>query len=435
LPIKEDATFTARTPTTASPVPTRAVARQADGSTTRSTLNVYSPPARIEVEDDFFNHDSAVMMPDTRVGRREADPVRFQNGDQESLARLRHFHPDVHHTLTVDPPDPPAADDESRVGGLGVLAATYRFLALNPSFKLLLAGHCDTTGEDDYNFTLSERRAKNVLFLLQGDRRAWVKSALEHSQVEDQKRICKYAARERAWPCDPGVVDNHRDDALERALRAFRENYNRDFDRDIRVTGPAGEETWGAFFDVYMDDLATILDTTVPGLGTERAHLRFVDDQQKLIACGEKLPIEGPQRDDFRSEENRRVEVLFFRSSALPDLHCHAATKPFCMRSCGQNECGVYAPELFAFVPIDPAVLGVVRTGTLEEGKFEIVDSNHDLETLADKPDDKYTTRSTIRDVDSRRDPWAFLESFEEHDPDHEMHEVNPPESGSTEGA
>src|SRR5262249_27065750 len=181
MSINEDATFTARSPAVR-PVPTRAVARQADGEATRSTLNVNSPPARIEVEDAFFNHNSAVMMPDTTVGRRPAATVPFQAGDLEFLARLRHFHPAVHHAFTVDPPDPPAkAGDKDRVRGLGVLAATYRFLALNPNFKLLLAGHCDTTGEDDYNFMLSERRAKNVLFLLQGDRRAWVKSALEHS--------------------------------------------------------------------------------------------------------------------------------------------------------------------------------------------------------------------------------------------------------------
>ncbi len=424
MPIQEDATFTARPPAE-NAVPTRAVARQADGTTTRSTLNVNSPPARLEVEDDFFNHDSAVMMPDTTVGRRTAQTVAFQAGDLDDLARMKRFHPEVHHTFTVDPADPPARPDRDRVSGLGVLAATYRFLALNENFKLLLAGHCDTSGKDDYNFTLSQQRAKNVLFLLEGNRHSWIESALAHSQVEDQKRICKYAARERGWPCDPGVIDNVKDEALDRALRGLRESFNRDFKRNIPVTGPAGEETWGAFFDIYMDDLAIILDTTEGGLAQERAHLRFVDDQQKFIACGEKLPIDQPQRDEFRSEENRRVEVLFFASSALPDFHCHAASKPFCMRTCGRNECGVYAPGLFTFVPIDPGVLGVVRRGTLREGKFQIVDTDDDLSKLSDKPDEQYVTHVRVRDVDARRDPWAFLDSFMDLEPDHNFHEAS----------
>ena len=153
---------------------------------------------------------------------------------------------------------------------------------------------------------------------------------------------------------------------------------------------------------------------------------RFVDDQQKLIACGEKLPIDEPARNEFRSEENRRVEVLFFAESALPDFHCHAGAKPFCMRSCGRNECGVYAPGLFFFVPIDPGVLGVVRQGKLSEGKFQIVPTDDDLSKLADKPDETYTTRVRFRDVDASRDPWAFLDSFEEFDPGSKHHEVRP---------
>src|SRR6185436_2721908 len=93
---------------------------------------------------------------------------------------LQRFHPEVHKSFRVDPPDPENEPDH-HVNGLGVLAATYRFLALNPSFRL---------------------------FLLKGNRQSWVTIGLEHSQVEDQKRICKHAARERGWPCDPGPINN-----------------------------------------------------------------------------------------------------------------------------------------------------------------------------------------------------------------------------------
>jgi hypothetical protein len=383
------------------------VNRQVSDSDVHSTLNINSPPARIEVEDAFFNHNSAVMMPDTVVNRRPAATEAFHASDSEFMALLQRFHPEVHKSFRVDPPDPEGEPDR-HVSGLGVLAATYRFLALNPSFRLLLAGHCDTTGNDDYNFMLSEQRAKNVLFLLKGNRQSWVTIGLEHSQVEDQKRICKHAARERGWPCDPGPINNDADAQLTRALRSFRENFNRDFGRSIPLDGPAGPQTWGAFFDVYMDELAGILGSDVDGLDTHRAELRFVDDNHRFIACGEKLPIEASDRDGFRSEENRRVEILFFSTKALPDFNCHAGVHPFCMRSCTRNECG-----------------------TLSEGKFEIVDIDDDLGKLSDKPDEQYVTRVQIKDVDASRDPWAFLDSFMDLDPEHKQHETSPEDSGA----
>lgn len=196
------------------------VNRQVSGSAVRSTLNVSSPAARIEVEDAFFNHNSAVMMPDTVVNRRPAATERFQAADPALIDLMKRFHPKVHKSFTSDPPDP-EAQPRAEVSGLGVLAAAYRFLALNPSFQLLLAGHCDTTGQDDFNFSLSAKRAKSVLFLLEGNRDGWVKLALDHSQIEDQKRICRHAARERGWPCDPGPINNDADDALSRALQSL----------------------------------------------------------------------------------------------------------------------------------------------------------------------------------------------------------------------
>ena len=404
---------------------TATVTRQAAGTSVRNTLNLNSPAARIEVEDAYFNHNSAVMMPDTVINRRAAATQPFHAGDPEHMAGLQRFHPTVHTAFTVDPPDP-GGEPRREVNGLGVLAATYRFLALNPSFRLLLAGHCDTTGQDDFNFTLSEQRAKNVLLLLTGDRQGWIAIALAHSQVEDQKRICRHAARERGWPCDPGPINNVADADLTRALRALREHFNQDFGRSIPLDGPAGPQTWGAFFDIYMDELAGMLGTTVDRLDAHRAELRFVDKSRQFIACGEKLPIEEQGRDEFRSEANRRVEILFFSTKALPDFHCHTAVHPFCMRSCPRNECGVYAPELFFFVAVDPSLLTAPQQSTLTERPFQIVDTVADLDALADKPDDSYVTRTTIRDVDDSVDPWAFIEPFMNLDPEHTLHETDP---------
>jgi hypothetical protein len=53
--IVHDETFTIREPELATQLAT--VARQVEGSKTQNTLNFFTPPARLEVEDAFFHHD------------------------------------------------------------------------------------------------------------------------------------------------------------------------------------------------------------------------------------------------------------------------------------------------------------------------------------------------------------------------------------------
>ena len=416
--IRGDETFTVNQPAVGAPV-VATVARQAEGTTTRNTLNRYTPPMRLEVEDAFFNHDSAVMMPDTLLGRGQTktDPSRTE--DANFMALVRKFHPEVFRTYSVAAPDPGAlGDDANRVGGLRVLAAVYRFLTFNAQFRLLVAGHTDTSGSADHNFGLSERRARNVLFLLQGDRGNWADSGVRNSKVEDQKRILKHVARTRKIDCDPGgPIDNVQDAALTAAMKRFQEGFNTQFGKSIRTNGVATAETWGAFFDVYMAELAAILKTTVDGISGHRAQLRFVNRSQPFIACGEQLPIEEPTRDGFRSQQNRRVEFLFFHNAALPDMSCHAATAPFCMRSCKRDECGVYGPAVPRFLPIDPVFLDAILPNTGKTGKFVILVSNEDLSVLPDRPDGQFVSRVSNSKVDDRVDPWAFLEFFARLDP------------------
>lgn len=45
----------------------------------------------------------------------------------------------------------------------GVLAANAEILLNNPDAKLLIEGHCDERGTNEYNLALGERRAKTVI--------------------------------------------------------------------------------------------------------------------------------------------------------------------------------------------------------------------------------------------------------------------------------
>ena len=50
---------------------------------------------------------------------------------------------------------------------LSSLRRLERFLRVNPSVSILVTGHTDTIGSDEYNFKLSLQRAKSVQFYLE----------------------------------------------------------------------------------------------------------------------------------------------------------------------------------------------------------------------------------------------------------------------------
>jgi outer membrane protein OmpA-like peptidoglycan-associated protein len=408
------------------------VARQGQGVATHNTLNAFSDPVILEYEDAYFHHNSAVMMPDVDQdpGDEETQPSNAE--DAAFMELLRNSQPDTFasfHEIEFDPDD--ADSDPSRRSGLGVLATAYRFAQLNTSHRLLLAGHADTSGETNYNYELSKLRALNVLHLLLGEREQWIDICVAKSKVEDYQRILKHCARRFGFGCDPGAVDNEDGPATETALRSFQDHYNARFGKSIAVDGKVGRETWGAFFDVYIDELASMLETTADGLDSFRQALQFVADDQKFISCGESTPIDQPDRQNFRSAENRRVELIFFPLAFLPALSCHASTQPFCQKQCSRAECGVYSPGRYEFNFLDPSLSGGRVIGGQYQPSFAINDTGHDLTLLFDQPDDAYSSEMALSDEPDRsEDPidqmWAFLEPFDDLDPPVGIGEIKP---------
>jgi hypothetical protein len=391
------------------------VARQAEGTTTRNTLNVYGSPVLLEVHDSYFHHDSAVMMPDVE-GETERDatlPAHFE--DPEGMAGVQKAHLDSYQRFAIEPFDPGTQEGEGdRVSGLGLLVAAYRFQNLNPGYHLLLAGHADTSGDFEYNFVLSQLRAANVLYLLLGERGPWVDICIQKSKVEDHQRILKHYAQVFDWDCDPGPIDNELTPGTTQAVRSFQSNYNTQFAKSISVDGVVGRETWGAIFDCYMEELASMMDLSVDQLPSVR-NVQFLDPGSKFIACGEKKPIDQPNRENFRSKENRRVEFLFFRAPFVPDLSCHAGTKPFCMKTCQLAECGVYGPDRFDFIFLKPQLLLGRMAGDYQP-QFRISASQEDLDELHDRPDGSYQSEMRTSVV-AENDPWGFLEPFADLQP------------------
>lgn len=262
----------------------------------------------LEIEDLHFGHDSAVWVP---------------------------------HATSSD------SANAKVPTGFDALRTCYLHAQEHPDRRILVVGHTDTTGSETYNVELSEKRADSLVFLLLGLREEWAKITHEKHRVDDIQKILQWVHRWRGWDCDPGPIDDREGPRTKKATEDFQKTYNREFGASISVDGIVGKQTWRAIFDLYIKTLAERLATTIAGLAEFRARLRFLDDARKAVGCGEYWPIEERRRNDYRSETNRRVEILFVETGQEPRTDCHAGRS-----QCDPNRCELYNPKTYRFVPI-----------------------------------------------------------------------------------
>ena len=389
---------------------TRSVARHVESSRAFDTLDSWPPACVLEVEDLSYSFNSAVTLPALPEPRTDDRSEAAHFLDSALADALRRHHPEVYEAITVKEHTPDVIDAAVRDRRtLCLVAITYYFLGANPSYRLVVAGHTDTSGPDAYNFPLSELRARNVVSLLTGDRARWVSICRERSTAEDVRLICADAARVRGWPCAPDESGGD----LRGPVMRWQHAYNLDFGRAIAEDGVVGAETWGAIFDVYMDELATLMGTTVEGLAEHRARLKFVDDRHRYIGCGERIPIDEPWRDEFRSAENRRVDLLFFHQEAPPDLSAHLPGGVIHAGRGGREDSGVYEPATGDWVLIRPT-WWKGKPSSQYNPKFEILDTDEDLSGLPDDPEHPdYEAQVVAGPARDPEDAWAFLDGLE----------------------
>src|SRR5690606_38920160 len=137
--------------------------------------------------------------------------------------------------------------------------------------------------------------------------------------------------------CDPGTIDDVAFTGVE-PLKAFQRAYNANkaalgaTAADLAVDGAIGPKTWGAIFDCYQFNMAQELgevddeaDETNPaklleGLDRLRGMVMFLPLNEEWIGFGEAHPADGNRKDGAASQQNRRVEILFFESGQEPDV-------------------------------------------------------------------------------------------------------------------
>jgi hypothetical protein len=279
--------------------------------------------ALLEFEDAFFRTNSAVLLP-------EGQEAPSDGGNALSTA--------------------------------GLAATFLHYVCDNPDVKVLITGHTDTTGSDGHNVVLSKYRSQAVFAATAGEREKFaeacdgphLKSKEEKlaTTKKDRLQILDWVSGEFGWPCS--LAENGND--YFKAAKAFQKSYNENGKagnaggQALAVDGDWGPKTWGAVFDCYEAKLAESLSVQISELPMIRKHIRWVNDGTPNTACGEYHPIENIGRDNYRSQANRRVELLLFDPGQEPALACFSG-------ACAQRACELFDPRVYQRkkVPIDQA--------------------------------------------------------------------------------
>ena len=298
-------------------------------------VNVYI----LEFEDVLFHHNSAVLMPENPKGTSSKDGTEDDKKDTD---------------------DQIAKKDQETVTGVKSLALVFKELEFDDDKGMLIAAHTDTSGEIEYNFELSKYRARNVLHLLTGEGYGWATVSFEKHKVEDYQQIMKFFSNK--YGCDPGKIDNKWGPDTKTATENFITKYNTDFcstttgisvlpegliakiEGDSKKRWPV--ELWEAVYNLYSNEIRIALNDTWKEFNVRRGTLnpgnghsgKFLYVNRKYVACGESFPIDDSEKNNYRSQENRRVEILFFDKKEAPPIEafkpCVIKTKKHTDKEC-----------------------------------------------------------------------------------------------------
>ena len=198
-----------------------------------------------------------------------------------------------------------------------VLRQVAAFAGSNANKKLVILGNTDLSGSDQYNQSLSERRARAALaYLTFGrDRAAAIQGwdALRRARpagvlpsINDTWDVREYQHILQDLGYYSGKIDEVHGSATDAAVRAFQ------IDRGLSVDGDVGDNTWPVLIELYLaqDSLAVPESQLFPN-----AKEACDGGSLKWLGCGEKDPVKNTA-DAWRP--NRRTEFVFVETNTLP---------------------------------------------------------------------------------------------------------------------
>ncbi|NLW30480.1 MAG: peptidoglycan-binding protein [Fibrobacter sp.] len=146
------------------------------------------------------------------------------------------------------------------------------------------------------------------------------------------------------WPTDPGAVDNTNGPKTKDAVNAFQGEYNNRFDGSLKQDGVMGQNTWSALFEVIRD---LLVESVKSEIGEEPSGLVYSSNNNGVYPCGESFPIDEKGKDDYKSRENRRVEIVFFDKGKAPEL-----IKPENKKKVKKSEAVIYDKRITEKKPV-----------------------------------------------------------------------------------
>ena len=294
----------------------------------------------LEMEDVLFHLNSAVMMPENPEGKSSDD-----SGGGSS--------------------------DQEQISGLSALGLVFKQFEFDYKKRMIIAGHTDTSGQPKDNFDLSKERAENILYLLTGDKVKWAQICENRHKVEDYQQIMKFFAEKNGIACAPGKIDNKWGDKTENATKEFLKTtipekadaLLNEIKSDSKKKWP--EEVWQAVYDLYIKHLCKILGVlNEEQLNKKRNTIKYVNDSMPYVSCGESFPIDSKYKKNYRSQKNRRVEILFFDKD---EIEAEAIKCPPARTTVHkEEECPLWNMIYFLPLHIDPKDL----TSTVYHIKF-----------------------------------------------------------------
>jgi outer membrane protein OmpA-like peptidoglycan-associated protein len=194
----------------------------------------------------------------------------------------------------------------SAIPGIRVLRRFYEDHR-GRGLQVLVVGHTDTAGSDQYNLALSNERAESIGAYLR-DRfevwTAWFGSDRQQSKRWGTREVQHMlsALSDGSTRFYGGAITGANDAATRDAVKRFQQWSNDTRGTALAVDGDAGPATRPEIIKVYMAQDGTSLPADVPLL----TH-----------GCGEfHRAIETG--DGVSDERNRRVEVFFFEGPVTP---------------------------------------------------------------------------------------------------------------------
>ena len=290
----------------------------------------------LEMEDVLFHLNSAVMMPENPQGESST-----QGGG--------------------------AGEEQIKVSGIKALALVFKQFEFDPEVKMVVSGHTDTSGTAEFNFKLSKERALNILYLIykkeeEDSRKKWAEICYNRHKVEDYQQILTYFEKKLACGCDPQGIDDDWGDNTKKATENFLTKMGLgnvkvkstlyEIETDQKKRWPVS--IWELVYDLYSKEIYEVLEITNADLESRRnSSVKFVDDDKKIVSCGESFPIDQKEKSNYRSQKNRRVELLFFDNDEIPKLTCPADIK----NTHKEEDCPLWRKFYFVPLYIDPADL------------------------------------------------------------------------------